>query len=708
MNGMKRSGGRVALAVAIPLLIVPLAGLTWLAARSVDQQEGAMRARLRESLLLEVGQTNARIREWFAELPEELRANAPGAGKPGRPTARELAAWKEREGLVGMPFLLDAAGSIVYPDAKRSVPGDDKTRIFFWRYLNVFGNLEPIPVYRNIAAEYESSIVGSGDVAFGIASSARAKVSVAESPSVSDSMPAESMPAESMPAERGFAESAPDAVSVAKESVADFPSPAPASSEKARPAAKKSADSPPVARTRDQDGESALRSKAAQGIFESDAAVQRQVYDRAAEEGKETLRRNVNPKIDAINTRDSMAARSVYIESSRYFRDLVAQADSGIVPRIFDNTFVLLYWEKRGDWIVGCELDMGAVREAIAALSGTPADTVRFLAVLDQSGTPLVPVAGVETAAWRTPLVSGEISEFLPYWETAVILADESAFEDRVRASRYAASTLVLALFLSVALGAVILWRHSANRLLEARRRTGFVTTVSHELKTPLTSIRMYSEMLAGGANLDVEKRGRYLSRIVSESERLTRLINDVLDVSKLERGNRRMDLVRTDIARVARETVEGVADRLQASGFAVSFRADGSPPECLADREAVIRILLNLLSNAEKYSAGAREIEVRVGADGDRRRCLVSVADRGIGVPRAHRSRIFREFHRVDASLTSERGGTGLGLSIARSLARAMGGDVTYAPRDRVDGGGGGGSVFTLSLPLAGKKEGA
>src|SRR5690606_27812338 len=116
-------------------------------------------------------------------------------------------------------------------------------------------------------------------------------------------------------------------------------------------------------------------------------------------------RRNINPRIDAVNTRESAAPRSVIIESSRYFRDIVAREERGLVPRIFDNSFVLIYWERRGDWIVGCELDMGAVRGAVAARSGNPLDGVRSLAVLDQTGTPVVPVAGVDPAAWRTPLV---------------------------------------------------------------------------------------------------------------------------------------------------------------------------------------------------------------------------------------------------------------------------------------------------------------
>lgn len=695
---MKGSSGRLALAVAIPLLVVPLAALAWLAARSVDQQELAMRSRLRESLLLEVAQTNGRIGAWFEGLPESLGAGAPGAGTAGKPTARELAAWKERDPLVGIPFLLDASGSIVYPAANglSGKPRDgaaEETRRFNWRYMNVFSNAEPIPVYRNIAAEYESSIVESPpgaakEEAQAIQADERDLALAAEIP------PPASADEEAVPKRSGSSLFGRSAKKAAR-SADSLPS------ESAEAVPRSSMESAPVAK----DDAATVRSKVAQSIFETDAAVQRQVYDLAAEEGKEPLKRKVNPQIDSVNTRDSAPARSVYIESSKYFRDLVSRSDRGLVPRIFDNSFVLLYWEKRGDWIVGCELDMGAVRRAIAARGGSPSDGLRYLAVLDQAGEPLIPVPGVESASWRKPLVSGEISEYLPYWETAIILADPSAFENRVRASRWALSALVLVLFVSVATGAVVLWRYSANRLLEARRRTGFVTTVSHELKTPLTSIRMYSEMLADGADLDREKRDRYLARIVGESERLSKLIGDVLDVAKLERGKAKVNRAPVDVARLARETVEGLADRLRVGVFSVSVAVPETPVVALADPDAVVRVLLNLVSNAEKYSREIREIDVAVTDDPARGVCLVSVADRGIGIPRAHRSKIFREFHRVDASITSGVGGTGLGLSIARSLARALGGDVRYAPRERVDGKGG--SVFTLSLPLAAGKEG-
>lgn len=704
---MKGSGGRRALALALPLLVIPLAGLAYLALRSVDQQEGEMRNRLRESLLLEVAQTNARIGAWFADLPDSLGEDAPPGEGSDSPTAAELAEWKDRQPLVGIPFLLDSSGAIRLPEDN---PEDEEIRRFYWRYLRVFGNQESIPVYRNIAAEYESSIVmGQAEKTAYAEKSADAEAEayknaspdtdtdaaaplaaapLASSPQLAENLAAENLLAESLTS----APSAPSVSSAAPESLeteirgSSFGVQAPEESSFSSLSRKKEV-SP------------SARSKVAQSIFETDAAVQRQVYELAAEEGKSTLTRRVNPQIDASNTRDSLPPRSVYIESDSYFRDLVSRSDRGIVPRVFDNTLVLLYWEKRGDWIVGCELDMGAVRAAIAERSGNPADSVRYLAVLDQGGDPVVPVPGLESAAWRTPLVSSEISEYLPYWETAVILSNPDAFEVRIRSSRYALSVLIALFFLSVAAGAALLWRHSADRLLEARRRTSFVTTVSHELKTPLTSIRMYSEMLAEGADLDREKRDRYLARIVGESERLSRLIGDVLDVAKLERGRLKLNPVPMDLAALAREGLENSADRLKASGFALSFSAPEGPVMALADRDAVLRILVNFISNAEKYSAQERVVEVGVSRSKDGRRVSVSVADRGIGVPRGKRKKIFREFFRIDSGIDAERGGTGLGLSIARSLARSLGGDVTYAPRTR-------GSVFTLWVPAASGEE--
>lgn len=658
---MKPGSGRLALALSVPLLVIPLALLTWLATRSLDQQESGMRARLRESLFLEVSQTNGRIHEWLSGIPSRLAASAPRSGTLVQPTHRELAQWEESDALVGIPFLINPSGAIDYP-AK-------ETKLFYWRYLNVFGNVEPIPVYKSIAQEYETSIV----------SMQQKKIE----PSISESVRAIPELRLSDFADTDYRDESAEAESTTEE----------AGAREAR------IPTEPIQRAEKAERAPAARSKVAQSLFETDTEVQKHVYEKAAEEGKETLTRNVNPVIDVLNTRETLPARSVYIETDSYFRDLVASADSGLLPRIFDNEFVLLYWEKRGDWIVGCELDMETVKESIMPLAGNPADSVRFLAVLDHTGTPIISLDKVKEEEWRRPLLASEISTLLPYWETAVILTDPSAFENRVRASRYALGALVITLVLAISGSVLFLLRYSSNRLLEARQRVNFVTTVTHELKTPLTSIRMYSEMLAEGADADPRKRQKYLDRIVGECARLTSLINDVLDVAKLERKKAKATIETFDVTGLARDTLDMNADRLKKEGFALGFSAEARSLWVSADREAVIRILDNLLSNAEKYSAGVRNIHITVGSDRRKRAAFISVSDRGIGIPIAHRKRIFKEFYRVDTRLTAEKSGTGLGLAIARSLARCSGGDLRYAPRESADYTKG--SVFTLRLPL-------
>src|SRR5208337_2757701 len=177
------------------------------------------------------------------------------------------------------------------------------------------------------------------------------------------------------------------------------------------------------------------------------------------------------------------------------------------------------------------------------------------------------------------------------------------------------------------------------------------------------------------------------------------RLVNNVLDFSARERGGKRYAVRVVDAARVTREIVESQRTGLESRGFRLSVSVDGADAFVRADPEALKQAVLNLLSNAEKYSPERKEIEVEVrgttaaGAES----VTVHVRDRGIGVAEKDRERIFREFVRVDDSLSSRVRGTGLGLTIARRIARDHGGDISCLPR------AGGGSEFIVRLPAAG-----
>jgi len=229
-----------------------------------------------------------------------------------------------------------------------------------------------------------------------------------------------------------------------------------------------------------------------------------------------------------------------------------------------------------------------------------------------------------------------------------------------------------------------------------ARQKTDFVSNVSHELKTPLTSIRMFAELLAEGRVHEPEKQKNYLNIITAETARLTRLINNVLDFSRMERGEKEYHFTPCDLVCLARETADVFRPHLEAAGFVFKTELPDLPVTIRADKDAVAQIIVNLLSNAEKYSNGNKEIELELKRHVEPVPWVeLTVLDRGPGVPREAQERIFEKFYRANDSLTNNVQGSGLGLTLARQIARAHGGDVIYAPRQ------GGGSCFTLRLPV-------
>lgn len=247
------------------------------------------------------------------------------------------------------------------------------------------------------------------------------------------------------------------------------------------------------------------------------------------------------------------------------------------------------------------------------------------------------------------------------------------------------------ALLLSALLAAAFLsWRAMRREVEAAKVRQQFVDNVSHELRTPLTSIRMYAEMLAEEPGLAVEERDRYAGFILRESERLSRLVEDVLDFSRVSRGESRFTLEALSSAELARSAIGLTAPLAKESGFALRSDVADDLPAAMADRDAVLRILANLLSNAVRYAGDAREAWIEGRADGPD--VLLTVADRGPGIPAAEREMLFTRFWRSPRDARKVRG-VGLGLVLAREIARALGGDLW------LEEGGAPGSRFTLRL---------
>lgn len=254
----------------------------------------------------------------------------------------------------------------------------------------------------------------------------------------------------------------------------------------------------------------------------------------------------------------------------------------------------------------------------------------------------------------------------------------------RSHALRYL--TTLLPPFLALVLGGVLLVLEITRERRESMLKTSFVSNVSHELKTPLTAVRLSAEMLREG-RVKEEAQARYLEVIVRESERLTRLVDNVLDFGRLERGRRKFNLEARDVNELL-SVAEAQRPRVEAAGLTLMVRSAPMPVMRTFDLDAVGQVLVNLIDNAVKYAASGKTVEVSVSERGE-----ITVADRGPGIAAKHRSRIFERFYRCDDSITAKSSGSGLGLSIASRLMAGMGGELVFAPR------AGGGAVFIIKF---------
>jgi signal transduction histidine kinase len=263
-------------------------------------------------------------------------------------------------------------------------------------------------------------------------------------------------------------------------------------------------------------------------------------------------------------------------------------------------------------------------------------------------------------------------------------------------APRGTQSLLVAGLSLVIILvltGSYAVMRAVSRELAVARLQADFVSAVSHEFRSPLTTLRSMSEMLERGRVPTEERKQRYYELMARETGRLHRLVEDLLDFGRMEAGARQYDLRPTDVAVLTSQAISEFQEEVAASGFRIELVEVHAAP-VVADMEALRGAVRNLLDNAVKYSGDSREIRVAVRTDG--RHVFISVQDRGMGISSQDARRIFRKFERGAEAKASSIAGTGLGLALVSSIMRAHGGAV------RVESTLGEGSIFTLSLPSA------
>ncbi|MDO8502474.1 MAG: HAMP domain-containing sensor histidine kinase [Gemmatimonadaceae bacterium] len=340
----------------------------------------------------------------------------------------------------------------------------------------------------------------------------------------------------------------------------------------------------------------------------------------------------------------------------------------------------------REPWFVGAATIAGDRASVLIAI-----DAARFLTTVNRT---LPSELGV----------SGHIRMALPGDTAERLLGPDFAFlsmelgpvsglsGDRGIARPFYLGTLIVVLGVTL-FGAYLLWFDVRRELRLANLRSQFVASVSHELKTPLTAIRMFAETLSLDHFQDPATRREYLDTIVNETERLTRLLDNVLDLSKIERGQKQYRLEPTTLADVVERCARMLQYPLAQHGFRLHVETADALPRVAADEDAVEQAVLNLLTNAMKYSGESRDIDLRLRrVNGE---AIIDVQDRGVGIPATHKARVIEKFYRVPSAENAGIPGAGLGLTLVEHIVTAHGG------RLEIESEVGRGSTFSIHLPL-------
>ena len=249
------------------------------------------------------------------------------------------------------------------------------------------------------------------------------------------------------------------------------------------------------------------------------------------------------------------------------------------------------------------------------------------------------------------------------------------------------------ALSLLMGAGMFLTYRSVTRELALAKLKSDFVSNVSHELRTPLALIRLYAETLELGRIANPGKQHEYYEIIRKESERLSALINNILDFSRIEAGKKEYTFRETDVADLVRSTLESYRFEIEQNGFKFEQKIDNNLPPLRVDREAIARSLLNLVNNAVKYSSKEKYLGVHLYRDNGK--VNLAVVDHGIGIPESEQCKVFEKFYRVCDPLVHNTKGSGLGLSLVLHIVQAHGGDVM------VESTPGKGSKFVIILPV-------
>lgn len=345
------------------------------------------------------------------------------------------------------------------------------------------------------------------------------------------------------------------------------------------------------------------------------------------------------------------------------------------------------------------------VRQRLASVEGPSGFPPLQVRLIDDAGIAIVGMDGgkdavVDERSFPLVFFDKELMEYTaPYEQHREIWRLQTGYgaqsiPEIVSANTRPQMALMIVLALVMGCGVFFVAGAATREVRVAELKTNFVASVSHDLKTPLALIQLFAETLELGRVRNPERAVEYYRIINGEARKLTRLIENILDFSKMEAGLRPYRLAPADVGDLTTEVLGRMGNQLSQNQFKIATRIEPALPRVLADEDAAEQAVENLLNNAMKYSGDARQIEVDV-----RKRdahVVVSVTDHGLGIPRREQKKIFRKFYRIESELGGGPQGCGLGLAIVDHTMRGHGGFV------RVESEPDRGSTFTLHFPIA------
>ena len=417
---------------------------------------------------------------------------------------------------------------------------------------------------------------------------------------------------------------------------------------------------------------------------------------------REDLRLLEDERLRRMSSKENLLRKVIPLIKTRKLTSRVTpEKFDSLSETIGEEFYLVLYTPLAENSVFGLRIDYEVLARKLRPLKleTLPLRKDWHVQIKDKLGKT---VAGEEITHLKDPIpqlsYSKGFENDFPPWEVNIYQRNPGLAERQFNTRRNIYILSVVVVISALLLGGYLAIRSTAKELEVARLKSEFVSTVSHEFRTPLTSIRYLAELLKRGRVKEDDKKQMYYETITDESGRLSRLIENILDFSKIEAGMKEYQFRETDVTELTRDVASRFQDQAAPKGFTIESEISNQMPKIVADSEALSQALFNLLDNALKYSRKSLKALLRAWPDGDY--VFLEVQDEGIGISKEEQKRVFEKFYRSDNVDESSIKGSGIGLTLVSHIVKAHGGEVLLESEV------GRGTKVTIKLPLKRKKD--